>query len=248
VLGAAALGGVSGCAGGASRDSPTPVPEPSADGGATVHADGFELSLDAPSRPKHVGVSRAAVGNFFLVVDVTLHNTSVTDPMRLDVAELSLTTARSLVVSASPLSAALSQPCRPEVSIGVGGAVTCAVAFELAIGTEPSMVVYADASGHRASVAIPPAPPSCPIVAAWTRGSDPTCGECIQHWCQDESLAEDSDATEAQWQCLYDCTGGRPFGPALCSCESTCFTTPKLMTDAATFHDCAVANCNDVCR
>jgi hypothetical protein len=113
---------------------------------------------------------RPAVGNRFLVLNLSLQNVSAPSPIAGDPLRYSVMLSTRLVVSASATSAALPMACRADVSAATGGVLMCAVSFEVGVSDMPQSVTYSDQQGHVATAAVPTpeAPPASPLVGRWS--------------------------------------------------------------------------------
>ncbi len=149
--------------------------------GGTEPVPSFSLTVDSSQTRDTIATFQASGGNTYVVLGLTLSNQSVPANLPMDLIYFSLRTANSLVLNASPVSAALDQPCRADLSVAQGGTASCSLAFETPNTETPSELLYDDYAGHATSAPVP-APVLTPCVAAEMMSpgwETPSCQDCL---------------------------------------------------------------------
>lgn len=234
LLPALALLVASACSSGSSSGS-------GADGGA-ASSGGFTLGVDSAAHAGNLGGFKPASGDVFLVLDVALTNGSVSSALPMNPVLFTVTTAASLVVHASPASAATGTPCRADVGVASGGTAKCALAFEIAASDVAATLGYDDAQGHVASAAIPAAaaPDSCVTVSAWANRFSSACASCETASCKDEIGRASSSACAGAQICMNACK--------TCPCTEACEQTDACKAALATVYACMATKCTTACQ
>jgi hypothetical protein len=111
------------------------------------------LTVTSATSPATLAGVTPSGGDFFLVVDLMLKNTSSSVPLSTAKALFSLETTQALVLTAAPEQP--SSACSGLVSVAVGGQFECGIAFEVPAGQTPATLLYDDMRGHMASAPVP---------------------------------------------------------------------------------------------
>lgn len=181
-------------------------------------------------------------GFFYFVVDVTLKNIDAQAAVSQSPLFFTLITEQALVIT--PLAAPIFNGCNPSVSVLPGGEVSCAVAFNVALGQLPQTLAYADANGDTASVKLPASPLPSAACVTWDNGTAPSCLMCFPTaGCETEESAYQMSCQSCQETCLPDL--GDEGGDA-CACERGC-DTPSCQSLFDTFVSCLAATCASSC-
>jgi hypothetical protein len=219
-VGTSSGGSSSGSSGGSGSSSGTS--SGSSDGAV---GSGVDLQVHSATTAWAINHAAPSAGTFFALVDFTLQNVGAPTPVSTSAAFLSLDTTHALVVSA-----ATDQPhgsCNTGVSLAAGGQIECQVAFQVPSGATPSMLIYDDRQGDRASAPIlwvPPPSNACPTVQGWVVNSaSSTCTSCLGSIQAGDCWSARS-AYDAQCTCwMGTCNPG---SPDLCACERACDPGP----------------------
>jgi hypothetical protein len=193
--------------------------------------------------------SSVTSGSAILVVDVTLSNAGVANPLPVN-GQYTLTTSDHIVRQVTSLYG-LPASCDEDTSlVALEGSAECQVAFELPSGLSALTVSYEDAAGDVASALIPPPPVACTGFDVPDGGSE-ACNECLGG----ASLAGQS---------LSACTS------SLTAFNESCFQSDELCEQATTVEqrcvcqrtwgsaacqalgqaqwNCAATNCSTACN
>jgi hypothetical protein len=129
----ASTSGTSGTSGSTSSGQPTEDP-----------AGGLTLSAKPGSVPAKVSQYSPESGRRFYVATATLANVSSDVPAPLAQTLFTVETADHLVFETAGLTSELTNYCKSDEAVAMGGTVTCSVLFEVAVGSMPLNLVYRD--------------------------------------------------------------------------------------------------------
>lgn len=193
-------------------------------------------------------------GNWFVTLDLTLFNVSVSTPLSMAQTNFSLQTDDALVVQAHVVSASLDPSCRSDVAVAAGGMASCQLAFEIGRVQTPTALVYDDKQGHLYTAPVPPVQvtPACEIVGATFFAYE--CRDCLLRSCPAEyeqwsSSTEFGGTCHDDYSCSVDCGGAATgIGSLTCDCIDECYVTTgcKEIVEAA-LNCIATASCAASC-
>ena len=210
------------------------------DGGSSGSGRSFSLVVDRHMIHSSLSVVNPAPGNVFVVLDLTLANSSVNAPLSMAITSFSLRTSASLVLLPSTVSATVEPRCREDLAVAAGGSASCKLAFEISAQQTAAELLYDDHQGHVTTAPVPPVPRPCEILVTWT--VRPLCLECIENSCNDPKLvlADHSECTR-DVNCYNNCG-------TTCACIDQCFVTPGCRELAEAIYACLVPTCTASCQ
>lgn len=157
----------------------------SADAGATdagVATHNFTLTTPEVRLRKRFGFSTPADGHVFIDVKLALSNTGEARPLSISPFRFSLETNDALIYGATGLGSSLPKACPTNVSLAIGGQLTCRVGFDILASEIPSALLYLDPAepvGRDANVPIATVLPALPSCSYWQLPLTLGCVNCV---------------------------------------------------------------------
>jgi len=211
------------------------------------NADGsFAIGVDSASYEAVIASNFPVSGDRFVLIGVTLSNTSVPRPLSTGLANFSLVTDDFLVVLPSSASTLLEPRCRDDLAVAAGGIASCRLAFEVSATQKPAELVYDDQMGHADTAPIPaipaPATTPCERLGSWLAAESPACSDCVSLQCADEMLAlYGASACQDDLACVDNCAGA-------CPCNYSCLATPGCREPNDAVWNCFADSCTPACQ
>jgi hypothetical protein len=213
-------------------------PGGTADMGGTS-SGGFAIAVANADTPYAIEGATAPSGHFFVVVTVTISNTSATPPVSSAAPLFSVKTKAAIVVP----SAGFGDACG-ELSVAPGGKLSCSLMFRVPVGETAAELEYADGFGRTASAPIPLLPAiSCDSVQGWKSISSAACMSCIQT--ANQSCLDLSSCSQTEQTCITSTLQSTRALACrdvvnMCSLSTTCLWRMH--------RDCLAVACNDACK
>jgi len=204
---------------------------------------GASLAIDRATSPATILNSAPPAGTSFVVIDLTLHNTSSTMPLPTAAPLFSLGTDHQLVLMTGAEEGSLAMPCTGSASVDVGGSLSCEVVYELPAGQQATTLRYDDAHGQSASAQVPAitAPDVCAVVSAYARVQSGSCISCFTSMCDTQYQNVMSSCSQSA---CTQCTSMTP--DAKCACQKSCEPTACWNADEA-LYQCIADKCMVSC-
>ncbi len=220
--------------------------------GGTIGTSNAQFSL-AASDVQYVGSiqgARPMTGRRFLTLTATLVNSGEQRPLSVAAPLFSVLTKGGLAVLASGDSSLLTQSCAADLSVAVGGQISCALAFEIPTGDTPTTLVYDDTMRRAQTdltVLLPAMPDGGAGCAAAPTSPSSTCTQCVEQSCQNElMMLINNQQCLSQMSCVDNAVKNGQCADA-CSPCAMCPVDPTCSAEIMAFRSCAAANCTQPC-
>jgi hypothetical protein len=227
------------------------APPPGGSDGGTIGTSNAQFSL-AASSVQYVSTiqgSRPMTGRRFLTLTATVANSGEQRPLSVAAPLFSVLTKAGLSVGASGDSGLLAQPCAGDLSVAVGGMLSCSLAFEIPLADSPLTLVYDDTMRRAQTdlTALLPQPPDGGSACASVNPQATGCAPCVQQNCNAELGALFNNNTCLnQMSCVDKAVQAGQCADACSPCAMCPIDT--MCTDLiATFRTCVATSCAQMC-